>query len=115
MGEWRWANVVVRERASDRPNLLDAGKPRYSGGLRAPSPQAEVRNNLSTCPLDDEPGQVDRFVPGLLDQEQAIGEPIETSQAAEDGVRNAQRWMEALANINLAGLPADVPLGDGCS
>jgi hypothetical protein len=110
MGEWRWANVVVRERASDGPNLLDARKPPYSGSLRAPSPQAEVRNNLSTCPLEDEPGQVDRFVPGLSDQEQAIGEPIETSPAAEDGIRNAQRWMEALAKINVARPPADVPL-----
>jgi hypothetical protein len=75
------------------------------------SVQAKVRNNLSTGPLEDQPGQVDRLVSTFSDQEQATGNPIiKNSPVLEDGRCVVRGWMEALAEIDPHRPPADVPL-----
>jgi hypothetical protein len=107
---WCWANVVFRGQASDHPDVLDIRKPSYPRLLRPPSPQAEVRKNLSTSPLEEQPGQVDRLVSALSDQEQSTGKPIVETFPVEDAVCVARAWTEALAAVDLARPPADVPL-----
>ena len=111
MAEWCWANVV-RSRAADYARSLDARKypTSHSRSLRTPS-QAEVRNNLSTCPVEGRAGQVDRLVAALSDQRQATGKPIiENFPIDRDGVCIVRSWIGALAEIDPARPPADVPL-----
>jgi hypothetical protein len=70
-----------------------------------------VRNNLSICPIEAEPGQVDRSGFGLSEEARAgANSGCRTSQVVEDGLRAARHWIETLTDIALARPPADVPL-----
>jgi hypothetical protein len=113
MAEWSWADVVVRGRAPHRPGTLDIREPPRpcERSLRTPSPQENVRKNLSTSPLEDQPGQVDRLVSAFSRQEKATGDAIsKSSPIIEDGLCVARGWIEALAKIHPGLPPADVPL-----
>jgi hypothetical protein len=111
MAAWCWANVIFSGLVSDRPHVLDIRKSAYPKSWSALSVQTEVRDNLSTCPLENQPGQVDRSVSAFSDQEQATGNAIiKTSPVVEDGVDLGQGWAEILAEIDLARPPADVPV-----
>jgi len=109
MAEWCWAHVVSSGRTSDRPHVVDIRKlPRSWGAL---SPKAEVRDHLSTCPLEGQPGQVDRLVSTFSAQKQATGNPsFKTSPVVEDGVCVPQCRTKTLPEIDVALPPADVPL-----
>jgi len=113
VAEWCWADVVVRRRAHDRPPALDIRElpiP-YSRSLRTPSPEAEVQNNLSTCPPEDQTGQVDRLVSAFSSQEEtAHNLNIENAPIVESEFALAQGWVEASARLDYARPPADVPL-----
>ena len=111
MAEWCWANVVS-SRAADLPRFFNTGKDPTSDSRssRSQSLKAGVPTNLSTCPLKHQPGQVDRLVSTSSDQKRATGEPTETSPIAEGGACVARAWTEALANVDPARPPADVPL-----
>jgi hypothetical protein len=112
MAEWCWADVVLRGRTRDLPHTQDIreSSPTCSRSVHTRSAQAKIRNNLSTSPLEDQPGQVDRLVSALSDQEDATGNIIKSSPVVEDGVCVVRAWMEAVADIDLARPPADVPL-----
>jgi hypothetical protein len=100
VAEWCWADVVLRGRASDRP-------PKW---LRSPSPQAEVRHNLSTSPLEDQSGQVDRLISTFFTQKETGRKAnVESSPTIEDEFVLAQGWVEAFARLDYARPPADVP------
>ena len=112
MVEWCWANVVSG-RSADHPRCFNTRKhpTSHSRPLRTPSPQAELRTNLSTCPFEYKPGQVDRLVCTLSDQERPTDEPIiETSPIVEGSAIVARAWTEARADIDRALPPSDVPL-----
>jgi hypothetical protein len=113
VAEWCWADVVVRRRAHDRPPALDIRElpiP-YSRSLRTPSPEAEVQNNLSTCPPVDQTGQVDRLVSAFSSQEETVHKlNIENAPIVEIEFRLAQGWVEAFARLDYARPPGDVPL-----
>jgi hypothetical protein len=113
MAEWCWADVVVRGRAPHRPRALDIREPPRpcQRSLCTPLLEANVRKNLSTCPPEDQTGQVDRLVSAFSTQEKATGDAtIKSSPIMEDGLRVARGWIEALAEIDPPRPPADVPL-----
>jgi hypothetical protein len=113
VAEWCWADVVVRQRVPDRPQVLDIRElpTPCSRSLRTPSPPAEVRNNLSTCPPEGQTGQVDRLVSALSSQEETAHKlNIENAQKIENEFGLAQGWVEASARLDYVRPPADVPL-----
>jgi hypothetical protein len=110
---WCWADVVVKRRPPDRRQVLDIRQPQkpYLRSLRAPPPQAEVQNNLSTCPPEDQTGQVDRLVSAFSSQARTGHKlNIENAPIVESEFALAKGWVEASARLDYARPPADVPL-----
>jgi hypothetical protein len=110
MAEWYWANVVVRGRAPHRPRALDIREPPRPRSRSLPSRQAKAQNNLSTCPPEDQTGQVDRLVSAFSSQDRTARKPnIENARIVENEFALAKGWIEASAGLDFARPPGDVP------
>jgi hypothetical protein len=112
VAQWCWADLVVRGGVPDRPVVPDIRE--HSSARRrsscTPSSQAKPQNNLSTSPLNGRPGQVDRSVSGFANQhDTARNAVIEESPTDENDLSPAHGWVEAIARLDSARPPADVP------